>query len=237
MGGVERRALIRREGPPRWVGERAAPSLAPTHDGVGKPGRQRPESGRARPPRRRSRLRTPLSALPPAHPRLRARDGQGPRPRGGRDAGGLRLGAAPHARDRAAAGLQAVAVPDRQEQLHRRVPPLQARRGGLLRRRRGPRARRPLAARQLRPVARRRGRRQAGPRQPVRRVRRAVRDPPRDPRPARARGPLLPGDRPPHGHEPPGRRVDAVPRPPAPDRGVRRHRLRRALPAHPGRSS
>ena len=30
---------------------------------------------------------------------------------------------------------------------------------------------------------------------------------PRDPRPARARGPLLPRDRRPHGHEPPGRRV------------------------------
>ena len=45
------------------------------------------------------------------------------------------------------------------------------------------------------------------------------------------------GDRPPDGHEPAGRRVDAVPRPPAPDGGVRRHRLRRALPADPGRSS
>ena len=52
------------------------------------------------------------------------------------DAGGLRLRAAAHARDRAAAGVQAVALPDRQEQLHRRVPPLQAHRGGLLRRRR-----------------------------------------------------------------------------------------------------
>ena len=79
----------------------------------------------------------------------------------------------------------------------------------------------------------RRGRRQAGPRPPLRRVRRPLRDPPRDPRPARARGPELPGDRRAHGHEPPGRRVHALPRPPTADRGVRRPRLGRALPAHP----
>ena len=36
------------------------------------------------------------------------------------------------------------------------------------------------------------------------------------------------------GHEPPGGREHALPRAPAPDRGVRRARLRRALPAHPG---
>ena len=60
------------------------------------------------------------------------------------------------------------------------------------------------------------------------------RDPPRDPRPARARGPELRGDRPADGHEPPGRGVHALPRAPAPDRGVRRHRLRRPLPADPG---
>ena len=47
-------------------------------------------------------------------------------------------------------------------------------------------------------------------------------------------GPQLPADRPADGHEPPGRRVDALPRPPAADRGVRRHRLRRPLRAHPG---
>ena len=39
-------------------------------------------------------------------------------------------------------------------------------------------------------VARRRRRGQAGARQPLRRVRRPVGDPPRDPRPARARGPV-----------------------------------------------
>ena len=78
------------------------------------------------------------------------------------------------------------------------------------------------------------GRRQAGPRPPVRRVRRAVRDPPPDPRHARARGAELQRDRRAHGHEPPGRREHAVPRAQAAGRGVRRARLRRALPAHPG---
>ena len=82
-----------------------------------------------------------------------------------------------------------------------------------------------------RPGARRRGRRQAGARRPVRRVRRPVGHAPRDPRAARARGPLLPRDRRAHGHEPPGRREHAVPRPPAADRGVRRAASRRALPA------
>ena len=133
------------EEPPRWVGERAAPSLAPTHDGAGSPADTRPAPRRGGPARRRPRLRGPLPPLPAAHPRLRARHGQGPRPRGGRDAGGLRLRAAPHARDRAAAGVQALALPDRQERLHRRLPALQAHRGGLLRRRR--RASRPPTTR------------------------------------------------------------------------------------------
>ena len=75
-----------------------------------------------------------------------SRDGQGPRPRRGRDAGGLRLRAAADARDRAADRVQAVDLRDRQERLHRPVPPLQARRGGLARRRRGARARATTAA-------------------------------------------------------------------------------------------
>ena len=74
--------------------------------------------------------------LPAAHPRLRARHGQGPRARRGRHAGGLRLRAAPHARDRAADRLQAVDLRDRQERLHRRFRRSTPRRGGLLRRRR-----------------------------------------------------------------------------------------------------
>ena len=60
------------------------------------------------------------AALPAPHPRLRARHGQGPRPRRGHHAGGLRLRAAPHARDRAADRVQAVDLRDRQERLHRR---------------------------------------------------------------------------------------------------------------------
>ncbi len=87
-------------------------------------------------------------------------------------------------------------------------------------------------------LARRRGGRQAGPRQP-----RAARSA------ASARrhheilvlreleGLSYQRDRPAHGHDPPGRRVDAVPRAPAPDRGVRRPRLRRALPCASSRSS
>ena len=57
--------------------------------------------------------------------------------------------------------------------------------------------------------------------------------PPRDPRPARVRRPLLPRDRRPHGPQPPRRREHPLPRPQAPDRGVRRARLRPALRAHP----
>ena len=79
----------------------------------------------------------------------------------------------------------------------------------------------------------RRGRRQAAARPPLRRLRRPVGLPPRDPRPARARGPLLPRDRRPHGPQPPRRREHPLPRPQAPDRGVRRARLRPALRAHP----
>ena len=74
-------------------------------------------------------------------------------------------------------------------------------------------------------------------RPPPRRLRRPVGQPPRDPRHARARGPELQGDRRADGHEPPGRGVHAVPRPQAPGRGVRRARVRRALPARSRRSS
>ena len=128
--------------------------LAPAYDGAGSPADsdQRLVAAVRRGDDRAFEVL--YAALPAAHPRLRARDGQGPRPRGGRDAGGLRLGAAPHARDRAAARLQAVALPDRQEQLHRRVPALQARRGGLLRRRRR-RSRRPITRAWSAPARRR----------------------------------------------------------------------------------
>ena len=56
----------------------------------------------------------------------------------------------------------------------------------------------------------------------LRRVRRPVRDAPRDPRHARARGPLLPRDRREARHDPARRREHALPRAPAADRGVRR---------------
>ena len=235
QGSELSRSESAQEEPPRWVGERAAPTSAPAYDGAGSPADTRPAPGRADPARRRPRLRGPLRALPPAHPRLRARDGQGPRPRGGRDAGGLRLRAAPHARDRAAARLQALALPDRQEQLHRRVPPLQARRGGLLRRRR--RASRPADHSELvgsgpSPDAAVAAKHELdslcgafGGLSETHHEILVLRE---------LEGLSYRGDRPPDGHEPPGRRVDAVPRAPAPDRGVRRHRLRRPLPAHPG---
>ena len=160
--------------------------------------------------------------------------GQGPPARRGRHAGGLRLRAAAHARHRAPDRVQALGLRDRQERVHRPVPPLQARGGGLLQRRR--RASRPPTTARLVAAPSRcpsRAGRQAAARPPVRRVRRPVGGPPRDPRAARARGPLLPRDRRAHGHEPPGRREHPLPRPPPPDRGVRRARLRPALPAHP----
>ncbi len=77
----------------------------------------------------------------------------------------------------------------------------------------GPGPVRPRAARRLRPDARRGGGGQARPRVAVGRVRRALRDPPRDPRAARARGAVLRGHRRPHGDEPRRRGVDPVPRP------------------------
>ena len=162
------------------------------------------------------------------------RDGPRPRPRRGHHAGGLRLRAAPHARDRAADRVQAVDLRDRQERLHRRLPARAPRRGGLVRRRRPALAADHGRLVASRPRARRGRRHQAGARPPLRRVRRALRDPPRDPRHARARGAQLPRDRRAHGHEPPRRREHAVPRAQAPGRGVRRARLGRALPARAG---
>ena len=145
--GQERRGAEQSAGGISTVGRGTSGAvMAPDHDDVREPGDSDQRLVARGPPRRRPRVRAPLRALPPADPRLRARDGQRPRPRGGRDPGGLRLRAAPDARDRAAARLQALALPDRQERLHRRVPPLQAHRGGLLRRRRRPRARRSLAS-------------------------------------------------------------------------------------------
>ena len=76
--------------------------------------------GRRPSARRRPRLRAALPALPPADHRLHLRHGPRPRPRGGRHAGGLRLRAAPHARDRPADRVQAVDLRDRQERVHRR---------------------------------------------------------------------------------------------------------------------
>ena len=115
-----------------------------------------------------------LRALPAPHPRLRPRHGQGPRPRGGRDAGGLRLRPAADARDRAADRVQALALPDRQERCidafrrSRRAEEVSYDADDA------PRAADHLAARRRRPVARRGGRGQAGARQPVRRLRRPV---------------------------------------------------------------
>ena len=62
-------------------------------------------------------------------------DGPRPRPRGGPHAGDLRQRPAAHAPDRPADRLQAVDLRDRQERVHRRVPAVAARRGGLYRRR------------------------------------------------------------------------------------------------------
>ena len=145
-GGGERARIVRAGGTSTVGRGTSGAVAAPAYDGAGSPADSDQQLVARVRRGRRSRVRAPLPALSPAHPRLRARDGQGPRPRGGRDAGGLRLRAAPHARDRAAAGLQAVALPDRQEQLHRRVPALQAGRRGLLRRRRRAGAGRSLAA-------------------------------------------------------------------------------------------
>ena len=97
-------------------------------------------TGRGRSSRRRPRVRAALRALPAPHRGVRPRHGRRPRPRRGPHPGRLRLRAAPHARDRPADRLQAVDLRDRQERLHRPVPPLAAHRGGLLRRRRRPRA-------------------------------------------------------------------------------------------------
>ena len=225
-------------GPARWVGERwrSPDPRRPIGDGDGPTTDQRLVAAVRRGDDRAfeqlySRYQRRIS-------RLRARDGQGPRPRRGRHAGGLRLRAAADARHRPADRLQALDLRDRQERLHRPVPPLPARRGGLLRRRRRPR-RRPTTAGSSPPSptpdAAVDAKQRARP--PVRRVRRPVRDAPRDPRAARARGPLLPRDRRPHGHEPPGRREHALPRPPAADRGVRRARLRRSAACASSRSS
>ena len=106
------------------------------------------------------------------------------------------------------------------------VPPLPARRGGLLRRRGRPRAGRLRPPRRRRPDARRRGRRQAGARPPLRRVRRPVRD--RTTRSSccassRACRYREIGER--LGMSRPARREHALPRAQAPDRGVRRARL------------
>ena len=196
--------------------------------------RRRSSARRRGSPRRRSGVRGALLALPPPHPRLRDGHGQGPRPRGGHHPGGLRLRAAPDARDRAADRVQAVDLRDRQERVHRPVPALAS--------------------------ARRRSRSQAEDGLAPADYGRLVGS---DPAPddavaakqeldnlcgafgglsdthheilvhARARGPLLPRDRRAHGHEPPGRGEHAVPRPPAADRGVRRAGQRRALPADP----
>ena len=62
-----------------------------------------------------------------------------PRARGGHRTGGLRLGPAADARDRAADRLSALDLRDRQERVHRRTPPAQPRRGGLADERRGAR--------------------------------------------------------------------------------------------------
>ena len=131
--------------------------------------------------------------------------------------------------------LQALALRDRQERVHRRVPPLQARRGGLLRRRRGPRAGRP--------------RRSSWPPSPTPD---AAVEPSGDAENllgafgglSEAHHQILVmreleglsyreiGER--LGMSRPSVGVDAVPRPPPPDRGVRRARQRRALPARAG---
>ena len=104
---------------------------AGVRDPRGRRGTHRRQPRGRRAPRRRPRVRAAVLALPAPHLRLHPRHGQGPRPRGGHHAGGLHLRAAPHARDRARDRLQAVGLRDRQERLHRPVPALPARRGGL----------------------------------------------------------------------------------------------------------
>ena len=166
------------------------------------------------------------------HRGLRARDGARPRPRRGHHAGGLHLGAAPDARDRPRDHLQAVDLRDREERLHRRVSPRAQHERGVAS---TPRTRsaRPTTAGSPRPAP--------APdaaidtKQSIDNLCGAFgglsRAAPRHPRHARVRGPLLPRDRRPAGHEPRGRREHALPRPPPAQRGVRGARQRRALPA------
>ena len=71
---------------------------------------------------RRRGLRGALPALLPAHQRLRARLPARRRPRRGRDAGGVRVGASAAAPDRRAHRLQAVDLRDRPQRVDRPLP-------------------------------------------------------------------------------------------------------------------
>ena len=102
-------------------------------------------------------------------------------------------------------------------------------------RRRGRRCRPPRPSGPAGGDARRRPGHQGADPAAVRRLRRAVAQPPRDPRPARARGPVLPRDRRSHGPLAPGRGEHALPRAAPAHRGVRRASVRAALRARAGR--
>ena len=176
----------------------------------------------------RPRLRAALPALQRRDRPLRGRARARPRPRRGPRPGDLPLGAAAPARDRHDDHVPPVDLRDREERRDRPLPPDEPRRGGVDPRRRRPAAGRPAAARRLGPhPARERDPPQGALRPAARRVRWAVDEPPPRARPARARGPLLPRDRAEDGHDAPGRRERAVPRPPPSPAGVRAGRGRR----------
>ncbi len=130
--------------------------------------------------------------------------------------------------------VQAVGLRDREERLHRPHPQGPARVRGLDRLR-------GLLARGRGPDVDRRGEhrcrllRARGPRHPPDGFRRPSRRPARGAREPRAGGTLLRQDLEPHRALPLGGREHAVPRPPHAQGRFRRHRHRRALPAHADR--
>ena len=187
-----------------------------------------------RPPRRRARVRGALRALSAPDRRVRVRDGQGPRPRRGHHAGGVRLRAAPHARRPSARSPSSpgstrsprtpASTPTGAGAAPRRSPSTPTT-GSRRRPRRlvatGPEPDAAVDAKQeLDQLCGAFGGLSESHHQIL-----VLRE---------LEGLSYKDDRRAHGHEPPRRREHAVPRAQAPGRGVRRARLGRALPARPG---